>query len=61
MVAVGRRSKQLKVENRVRCNVGAFQTAAGRRKTEDFRGDPRSASSTRGFISFGEKGGVMIH
>ena len=42
------------------CDVGAFQTAAGKLKTEDFRGDPRSGSSARGFIGFGEKGGVMI-
>ena len=34
--------------------------AAGRLKTEDFSGDPRSGSSTRGFIGFGEKGGMMI-
>ena len=41
-------------------DVGAFQTAAGRLKTEDFRGDPRSGSSARGFIGFGDEGGVMI-
>ena len=34
--------------------------AAGRLKTEDFRGDPRSGSSARGFIDFGEEGGVII-
>ena len=34
--------------------------AAGRLKTEDFRGDLRSGSSARGFIGFGEEGGVMI-
>ena len=33
-----------------------FQAAAGRFKTEDFRGDPRSESSARGFIGFGEGG-----
>ena len=33
---------------------------AGRLKTEDFRDDPRSGSSARGFIGFGEEGGVMI-
>ena len=31
--------------------------AAGRLETEDFRGDPRSGSSARGFIGFGEEGG----
>ena len=41
----------------MRCDVGAFQTAAVRLKTEDFRGDPRSGSSARGFIGFGEGGG----
>ena len=30
--------------------------AAGRHKTEDFMGDPRSGSSSRGFIGFGEEG-----
>ena len=30
--------------------------AAGRLKTEDFRDDPRSGSSMRGFIGFGEEG-----
>ena len=34
--------------------------AEGRLKTEDFRGDPRSESSVRGFIGFGEEGGMMI-
>ena len=34
--------------------------AAGRLKTEDFRGDPRSVSSARRFIGFREEGGVMI-
>ena len=29
-------------------------------KTEDFSGDPRSGSSARGFIGFGEVRGVMI-
>ena len=29
--------------------------AAVRLKTEDFRGGPRSGSSTRGFIGFGEE------
>ena len=29
---------------------------AGRLKTEDFSGDPRSGNSARGFISFGEEG-----
>ena len=40
--------------------MGAFQTAAGRLKTENFRGDSRSGSSVRGFSGFGEEGGVMI-
>ena len=35
----------------------AIQTAAGRLKTEDFRSDPRSGSSARGFIGFGEEEG----
>ena len=56
MVAVGSRPKQFNVENRVSCDVGAFQTAAGRLKTEDFSGNPRSRSSARGFIGFGEEG-----
>ena len=60
MVAVGSRLKQFKVENRVWGNVGAFQTAACRHKTEDLSGDPRSESSARGFIGFGEERGVMI-
>ena len=34
------------------------QMVAGRLKTEDFKDDPRSGSSARGFIGFGE-GGVM--
>ena len=55
--SVGRRPKQFKVTNRVRCVVDAFQTAAGRLKTEDFRGDPTSGSSARGFIGFGDEGG----
>ena len=50
MVAVGSRPKQFKVENRVRCDVGTFQTAAGRLKTENFSGDPRSGSSAIGFL-----------
>ena len=29
-------------------------------KTEDFSGDPRSGSSARGFIGFGEEGGVVV-
>ena len=56
MVAVGSRSKQFKVENRVWCDVGAFQTALSRIKTEDFSGDPRSGSSAKGFIGFGAEG-----
>ena len=60
MEAVGGIPKQFKVENRVGCDVGAFQTAAGRLKTEDFSGDPRCGSSGRGFIGFGAEGGVMI-
>ena len=56
MVAVGKRPKQFKVDKRVYCDVGAFQMAADRRKTEDFRCDPRSGSSARVFIGFGEKG-----
>ena len=39
------------------CDVDAFQTAAGSLKSEDFSGDPRSGSSARGFIDFGEEGG----
>ena len=35
--------------------MGAFQTEAGRLKTEEFRGGPRSGSSARGFIGFGEE------
>ena len=57
MVAVGRRPKQFKIENKVLCDVGAFHTAAGRFKTEDFRGHPRSGRSARGFVGFGEEGG----
>ena len=38
------------------CDVGAFQTAADRLKTENFRGDPRSGSSARGFIGFVRRG-----
>ena len=60
MVAVDSEPKQFKVENRVRSNVGAFQMAVGGLKTEDFSGDPRSESSARGFIGFGEETGVMI-
>ena len=56
MVAVGRRPKQFKVENRVSCDVGAFQTAAGRLKNEDFRGDPRSGSSARGLLVLVRRG-----
>ena len=56
MLALSGRPKQFKVENRVRCDVGAFQTAADRPKTEDFSGDPRCGSSARGFIGFGEEG-----
>ena len=40
----------------MRCDVGAFQMAAGRLKTEDFSGDPRSGCSARGFIGFDEGG-----
>ena len=57
---VGSRPMQFKVENRVYFDVGAFQTAAGRVKTEKFSGDPRSGSSAREFIGFGEEGGVMV-
>ena len=61
MVAVGRRPKQFKVENRrCRCEVGACQTASGRLKTKDFRGDPRSGSSAKGSIGFRDEGSVMI-
>ena len=35
MVAVGIRPKQFKIENRVCCDVGAFQAAAGKLNTED--------------------------
>ena len=41
-------------------DVGAFWTAAGGLKTEDFSGEPRSGSSARGLICFGEERGVMI-
>ena len=58
MVAVGSRQKQFKVEYRVCCDVDVFQAAVGRLTTEDFSGDPRSGSSARGFIGFGEEGGV---
>ena len=37
------------------CDVGAFQTAAGKLKTEVWD-DPWSGSSARGFIGFGEEG-----
>ena len=57
MVAIGSRPKQFKVTNRVWGDVGAFQTAAGRLKTEDLSGDPSSGSSEKGFIGFGEEGG----
>ena len=60
MIAVVSRPKQFKVKNRVLCDVGAFQTAAVRLKTENRNGDPRSRSSARGFIGFGEVRGVMI-
>ena len=60
MVAVGSKPNQFKVENRVWGDVRAFQTAAGGLKTEDFSGDPRSGSSAREFIGFGEERGVMI-
>ena len=60
MVAVGSRLKQFKGRNKVCGNVGAFKMAAGRLKTQDFSGDPRSGSSARGFIDFGEEGGMMI-
>ena len=33
---------------------------AGGFQTEAFSGDPRSGSSARGFIGFGEETGVMI-
>ena len=57
MVAVGGSPKQFKVENGVmRCRC----VPDGRLKSEDFRGDPRSGSNARGFICFGEEGGVMI-
>ena len=60
MVAVGSRPKQFKIKNRVWDELGASQTAAGRLKTKDFSGDPRSGCSARGFIGFGEERGVMI-
>ena len=41
-------------------DVSAFQMAAGSLMTEEFSGDPRSESSARGFIGFGEERGVMI-
>ena len=56
MVAVDGRLKQFKVENRVWCDVCAFQAAAGRLKTKDFSGDPRCGNSARGFIGFGAEG-----
>ena len=34
--------------------------AAGRLKTDDLSVDPRSGSSARRFIVFGEEGSVMI-
>ena len=34
--------------------------AAGRHKIEAFSGYPRTGSSARGFIGFGEERGVMI-
>ena len=55
MVAVGSKPKQL-VKNRVWGDVGAFQTAAGRLKTEDLSSDSRSESSVRAFIGFAEEG-----
>ena len=60
MVEVGRIQKQFKVKNRVRGEVGEFQTAAGGLHTGDFGGDPGSGSSARRFIGFGEERGVMI-
>ena len=59
MVAVGSRPKKFKVENIVR-RCRCVSDAAGGLKTEDFSGDPRSGSSARGFIGFGEERGVMI-
>ena len=56
MVAVDSSPKQFKVKNGMRGDEGAFQTAAGRLPTEDFSGDPRSGSSAREFIGFGEEG-----
>ena len=44
----------------MRGDVGAFKTAADGLETENFSGDPRSESSVRGFIGFGEERGVMI-
>ena len=40
----------------MRGDVVAFKTAAGRLKTENVSGEPRCASSARGFICFGEDG-----
>ena len=60
MVAVGSRSKQFKVKNRVRGDVGAIQMAAGRLRTEDFSGDLRSVSNARGFIGIDEERCVTI-
>ena len=41
-------------------DVGEFQMAAGKHKTEDFSLDPRSGSSAREFIDFGEEKSVII-
>ena len=55
MVAVGSRPKQFNV-SRCRC----VSDGGGGLKTEDFSGNPRSGSSARGFIGFGEERSVMI-
>ena len=60
MVVVGRRPKQFKVENFSVMRCRCVPDGGGRPETEDFRGDPRSWSSARGYIGFGEEGGVMI-
>ena len=56
MVAVGSRPNNLR--SKIECDAMkvAFQMAAGRLKTEDFSGDPRSGSSAIGFIVLVRRG-----
>ena len=58
MVAVDSRPKQFKVEKKSVMLCRCVPDGGG--QTEDFSGDPRSASSARGFIGFGEEEGGMI-